>query len=93
MLSIGISEAEQRERFITPHSLRHTFVTLAQITGVPDVVISALAGHKSLKITAKYSHVPQVIDFAEAKRKIDGSYLFEINRERETSGKLTAQMN
>jgi integrase len=75
--SIGISVTEQKKRFITPHSLRHTFITLAQITGVPDVVISALAGHKSLKATDKYSHVPQVIDFAEAKQKIDDSYIFE----------------
>jgi integrase len=75
LLSIGICEAEQKERFITPHSLRHTFITLAQISGIPDVVICALAGHKSLTTTSKYSHVPQVIDFAEAKKKLDASYL------------------
>jgi integrase len=85
LASIGISETEQKKRFITPHSLRHTFITLAQITGVPDVIISALAGHKSLKTTAKYSHVPQVIDFAEAKMKIDNSYLLEKSQLRAIS--------
>ena len=73
--ALGINEVQQKERFITCHSLRHTFITLAQITGVPDVVISALAGHKSLKTTGKYSHIPQVIDFNDARRKIDSSYL------------------
>jgi integrase len=73
--ALGITEAQQKERFITCHSLRHTFITLAQISGIPDVVISALAGHKSLKTTGKYSHVPQVIDFNEARTKIDSSYL------------------
>jgi len=75
LTALGINEAQQKERFITCHSLRHTFITLAQITGIPDVVISALAGHKSLKTTGKYSHVPQVLDFNEARKKIDNSYL------------------
>ena len=74
--SLGITETQQKERFITCHSLRHTFVTLAQLSGIPDVVISALAGHKSVGVTNKvYSHVPQVIDFNEARKKIDSSYL------------------
>ena len=81
--ALGITEAEQKERFITCHSLRHTFITLAQITGIPDVIISALAGHKSLKTTGKYSHVPQVIDFNEARKKIDGSYLPTIGEQPE----------
>jgi integrase len=75
--ALGITETQQEERFITCHSMRHTFVTLAQVSGVPDVVISALAGHKSIKTTGKYSHVPQIIDFNEARNKIESSYLPE----------------
>jgi integrase len=72
--SIGLSAAKQKERVITCHSLRHTFVTLAQLAGIPDVVISALAGHKSVEVTKKvYSHVPQIIDFNDARKKIEGS--------------------
>ena len=79
---LGISESQQKERILTCHSMRHTFVTLAQLAGIPDVVISALAGHKNstgfkggAPVTQKYSHVPQVINFDEARTKIDNSYL------------------
>jgi len=68
--NIGIPKAQQKERFVTCHSLRHTFITLAQLSGLPDVVIRALAGHKSEQSQRKYSHVPQVIDFNDARSKI-----------------------
>jgi integrase len=70
--SIGINATQQKERVLTCHSLRHTFVTLAQLSGVPDVVIRALAGHKSEQVQRKYSHVPQVIDFNDARKKLEG---------------------
>jgi integrase len=69
--SIGITSAQQKERVLTCHSLRHTFITLAQLSGVPDVVIRALAGHKSEQVQRKYSHVPQVIDFNDARKKLE----------------------
>jgi integrase/recombinase XerD len=69
--SIGITVAQQKERDITPHSLRHTFITLAQLSGIPEIEIQALAGHKNAYITKKYTHVPQVIDFNEARRKLE----------------------
>ena len=69
--NLGITEGEQKERFISCHSLRHTFVTLAQLSGIPEVIISALAGHKNVAVTKKYSHVPQVIDFNDARKKIE----------------------
>jgi len=71
LLKIGITAEQQDKRFLSCHSLRHTFVTLAELSGVPDVVIRALAGHKSEQIQRKYSHAPQVIDFDEARRKIE----------------------
>jgi integrase len=73
LAAIGISIEQQEERNLTPHSLRHTFVTLAQIAGIPDVEIRALTGQKSAAVMNKYSHVPQVINFEEARRKIDAS--------------------
>ena len=68
---IGITLTKQRERFLTCHSLRHTFITLAQLSGISDVEIRALAGHKSEKVMKKYSHVPQVIDFDKARKKLE----------------------
>ena len=69
--SIGITEEQQKERFITCHSLRHTFVTLAQLSGIPEIEVQALVGHKSIYMTKKYTHVPQVINFDEARRKLE----------------------
>jgi len=69
--SIGITATQQKERVLTCHSLRHTFITLAQLSGIPDVVIRALAGHKSEQVQQKYSHVPQVIDFNDARKKLE----------------------
>ena len=71
--ALGITTTQQRERFLTCHSLRHTFITLAQLSGISDVEIRALAGHKSEKVMKKYSHVPQVIDFNAARKKLEGN--------------------
>jgi integrase len=77
LASIGINKAEQKERFLTFHSMRHTFVTLAQLAGIPDVEIRALSGHKDAAVMQRYSHVPQVIDFEEARRRIEVSVQVE----------------
>jgi integrase len=79
--SIGISAAQQDERDITCHSLRHTFITLAQLSGIPDIEIQALAGHKSAYVMGKYSHVPQVIDFAAARKKLEAKVVSEQKTE------------
>jgi integrase len=72
--AIGISLEQQKERNLSPHSLRHSFVTLGRLSGISDPEIQALAGHKPSGIMGKYSHIPQVINFAEAKRKLEVSY-------------------
>jgi integrase len=73
LLNLGITSTQQDERFLSCHSLRHTFITLAQLSGIPEVEVQALAGHKNSSITRKYTHVPQVIDFNEARRKLEGN--------------------
>ena len=73
LCEINISKAQQKQRRLTPHSTRHTFVTLAQLAGISDVEIRALSGHKSAAVFEKYSHVPQVINFDEARKKLDVS--------------------
>ena len=69
--NLGISKIQQRERNLTCHSLRHTFITHAQLLGILDVEIRALSGHKSAKVMNRYSHVPQVIDFDKARDKLE----------------------
>ncbi len=68
---IGISMNEQKRRNITFHALRHSFVTLGRLAGITDFEIQALAGHKSGSMMERYSHASQVINFEEAKRKLE----------------------
>ena len=78
LVIIGISLEQQVERFLSCHSLYHTFVTLSELQGLPDVVIRALSGHKNAKTQKRYSHAPQVIDFDEARRKLESPYIANV---------------
>ena len=63
------AKGEHRQRAIVRkgfHSLRHSFVSLCAINGVPQVVIQELVGHGSPAMTALYSHA----DFAQKKSAI-----------------------
>jgi len=67
---LGINTSQQKTRVLTCHSLRHTFVTLSQLSGITDAEVMALAGQKRESTFRKYSHVPQVLNFDEARKKI-----------------------
>jgi integrase len=69
--AIGIDEIEQRERNITLHSLRHTFVTLGRLAGLNDFEIATLARHHGTgnAMTERYSHGGQAIDMEKARAK------------------------
>lgn len=41
---------------ISPHSLRHTFCTLAMQSGADLATVQALAGHRSISTTSRYLH-------------------------------------
>jgi integrase len=54
----GLNKNITDRRFkIVFHSLRHTFASWLVETGTPIVVVSKLLGHKSLKMTMRYSHI------------------------------------
>ena len=42
---------------LTFHSLRHTHVSLLKDAGIPDAVTMAIAGHESVAMSARYTHV------------------------------------
>jgi integrase len=42
---------------VTFHTLRHTFCSLLAMRGVPIPTIAELAGHKTIQITMRYSHL------------------------------------
>lgn len=67
----GIPHAMQKQRNLTFHGMRHTFVTLARLSGLPDITVQALAGHKSAEMMNHYSHAGQVIDFEDARKRME----------------------
>jgi len=69
--AIGIDTVKRKARNLTFHGLRHTYVTLGRMSGLPDLVIQALAGHKSSGMMEHYSHAGQVIDFQDARAKLE----------------------
>jgi integrase len=66
---------EQQRRNLKLHGLRHDFVTLGRLSGISDMEIQALAGHKSGRMMEHYSHASQVLDFSALKAKIEQAYL------------------
>lgn len=55
---LGFNDAvtDTRQRVVF-HTLRHTFASWLAIEGVPLYVIGQLLGHKTLAMTARYSHL------------------------------------
>jgi len=51
---LGINK---KERNITPHSLRHTFITFLEQSGLRELSIQAIAGHTDRRTTQKYIHL------------------------------------
>jgi integrase len=62
---------QQKQRYLTYHSLRHTYVTLGRMAGISDLEMQALGGHKSGRMMERYSHVPQVLDYDGARTKLE----------------------
>jgi integrase len=42
---------------VTPHTLRHSFASVAAELGCPELTIAALLGHRAATMTAKYTHI------------------------------------
>jgi integrase len=71
--SIGIDERTQKERNLTFHGLRHTYITLGRLSGLNDLEMQTLGRHKSISMMERYSHGKQAIDFIEARKKLEQS--------------------
>ena len=77
---VGISDQKRKDRNISFHSLRHTYVSLTRAAGVPDFAVMRLAGHRSGAMTETYSHVDNVVDFSAARAAIDSTLLSARNK-------------
>lgn len=53
---------------VTPHTLRHTFASVAAEIGFSELTIAGLLGHAARGITQRYSHVPDSALLAAADR-------------------------
>jgi integrase len=53
-LNEGISDPRERVSF---HTLRHTFASWSVISGTPLYVVGKALGHRTLVMTARYSHL------------------------------------
>jgi site-specific recombinase XerD len=47
---------EANTQRVFPHLFRHTFITNLLTAGVPIETVADLVGHRSTKMTMKYSH-------------------------------------
>lgn len=73
LTAIGISDDERKRRNLVFHGLRHTFISLERANGIPDFAVMRLAGHKTLAMTERYSHIDKVVDFAQARAALDNA--------------------
>jgi integrase len=53
---------------VSPHTLRHTFGSIAAELGFSEITIAGLLGHASRGVTQRYSHVPDTALLAAADR-------------------------
>jgi integrase len=56
MDAIGIEKDARKNRKLSFHSMRHSFVTRAREAGLSDFVVAALSGHKTTQMVEHYSH-------------------------------------
>jgi integrase len=67
---IGIPVDAQKDRNVTFHSLRHTFVTYGRLRGLSNFEIQTLAG-QGPKTMERYSHGQQALDFKAVRDKME----------------------
>ena len=52
---------------ITPHTLRHTFASVAGDLGFSELTIAALLGHAARGVTQRYVHIDEALRVAADK--------------------------
>jgi integrase len=71
---------------VTPHTLRHSFASLAADLGYSEPTIAALVGHKGHSITSRYIHAADAVLLAAADAVADRTNL--LMGERRPSGTI-----
>ena len=52
---------------MTPHTLRHTFASVAGDLGFSELTIAALLGHAARGVTQRYVHIDEALRVAAEK--------------------------
>jgi len=58
-------------RGVTPHTLRHSFASVAAELGLTELTVGALVGHRTGTVTARYVHQLDAVLVAAANRVAD----------------------
>ena len=59
MDAIGINAADRKNRRLSFHGMRHTYVTTLREAGIPAFIASRLSGHRTVSMFENYSHQSQ----------------------------------
>ena len=72
---------------VTPHTLRHTFASVAGDLGFSELTIAALLGHSARGVTQRYVHIDEALRVAADKVSAELSELLD-GRRREGSAQI-----
>lgn len=61
---------DKKARNLTPHSLRHSYITFLEKSGLRELSIQAIAGHTSAQVTRGYKHLDPA-HLVEEIKKVD----------------------
>ncbi len=78
--ALWLNVVHQAGLTLTPHGLRHSFVTVARELGYGDHVIAALVGHSLGSMTSRYGMAPGGI-VREAADKVGESIAARLARD------------
>lgn len=67
---------------VTPHTLRHTFASVAGDLGFSELTIAALLGHASRGVTQRYIHIDEALRMAADKVAGEIAAILDGNAER-----------
>ena len=62
---------------VTPHTLRHTFASVAGDLGFSELTIAALLGHASRGVTQRYIHIDEALRLAADRISVEMTDLLE----------------
>jgi integrase len=79
-----IAELGEIPADVTPHTLRHSFTSLASDLGYSDPTIAAMVGHKGRTMTSRYVHSADAVLLAAADAVSDRTA--SLMRERRSTG-------